>query len=137
MTDTLIERLRNWEHVYDEDDDKPEGSLYLEAADRIEELEAERKMTKQNDWANKMWSNIFKEMSTKGDALMDLFDSVCIIRLRQVVEWSLQEMWRIKERKNITDTMWEDYAELSADVLAAERLLEYFGASTGDYNDSK
>ena len=39
MTDNLVERLRNWEHVYDEDYVKPEGSLYLEAADRIEELE--------------------------------------------------------------------------------------------------
>ena len=39
VSDTLVERLRNWEHVYPEDEDKPEGSLYLEAADRIEELE--------------------------------------------------------------------------------------------------
>lgn len=38
--DNLVERLRNWEHVYPEDMDKPEGSLHLEAADRIEELEA-------------------------------------------------------------------------------------------------
>ena len=43
MTNNLVERLRNWEHVYDEDEDKLEGSLYLEAADRIEELEAELK----------------------------------------------------------------------------------------------
>ena len=43
MTDNLVERLRNWERVYPEDDAKPEGSLYLEAADRIEELEAELK----------------------------------------------------------------------------------------------
>jgi hypothetical protein len=34
----LIERLRNWEKVYPEDDDKPEGNLYLEAAERIVEL---------------------------------------------------------------------------------------------------
>ena len=34
----LIERLRNWEKVYPEDEDKPEGDLYLEAAERIEEL---------------------------------------------------------------------------------------------------
>jgi len=40
MSDTLIERLRNWETVYEGDYEKPEGSLYLEAADRIEELEA-------------------------------------------------------------------------------------------------
>lgn len=93
-------------------------------------------MSEQNVWAVKMWNDTLKEVSTKGDALMDIYDSMCIVRLRQVVEWSLEEMWRIKERKNVTDTMWEDYAELSADVLAAKRLLEYFGASTGDYDDS-
>ena len=93
-------------------------------------------MSEQNVWAVKMWNDTLKEVSTKGDALMDIYDSVCIVRLRQVVEWSLEEMWRIKERKNVTDTMWEDYADLSADVLAAKRMLEYFGASTGDYDDS-
>jgi hypothetical protein len=36
----LIVRLRNWERVYSCDEGKPDGSLYLEAADRIEELEA-------------------------------------------------------------------------------------------------
>lgn len=92
-------------------------------------------MTDTNKWAVKMWNDTLEEVSTKGDALMDIYDSVCIVRLRQVVEWSLEEMWRIKERKNITDTMWEDYAELSADVLAAKRMLEYFGASTGEYDD--
>lgn len=83
------------------------------------------------DYANKMWSDIFEEMSNKGDALLDLYDSVCIVRLRQIIEWSLEEMRRIKDHAEITDVMWEDYAELSADVLAAKRLLEYFGA----YND--
>ena len=89
------------------------------------------------DFANKMWTDIFEEMGQKGDALLDQFDSVCIVRLRQVVEWSLEEMWRIKDREEITDVMWEDYAGLSADVLAAKRLLEYFGASTvGNKEDS-
>ena len=82
------------------------------------------------DFANKMWADIFEEMSQKGDALLDLFDSVCIVRLRQVVEWSLEEMRRIDGHKEKTDVMLEDYADLSADVLAAKRLLEYFGAST-------
>jgi|DEB0MinimDraft_10_1074344.scaffolds.fasta_scaffold12560_8 hypothetical protein len=40
MSNSLVKRLRNWEHVYLEDENKAEGSLYLEAADRIEELEA-------------------------------------------------------------------------------------------------
>jgi len=43
MSDTLVERLLAWERVFTCDEDKPEGSLYLEAADRIQELEAELK----------------------------------------------------------------------------------------------
>ncbi len=39
MTD-LLTRLRAWENVFPEDEDKPEGSLYLEAAGRIQELES-------------------------------------------------------------------------------------------------
>lgn len=34
----LIERLRNWETVYPDDEGKPEGSLYLEAANALELL---------------------------------------------------------------------------------------------------
>jgi len=34
----LIERLRSWETVYPEDEDTPEGNLYLEASERIVEL---------------------------------------------------------------------------------------------------
>jgi Mor family transcriptional regulator len=81
------------------------------------------------DYSNKMWADIFEEMSQKGDALLDLYDSVCIVRLRQVVKWSLEEMWEIKDRAEITEAMWQDYAELEADVLAAKRMLEHFGAS--------
>ena len=126
MSDNLVERLRNWEKVYDEDYYEPDGSLYIEAAKRIEELEA---MTEQNDWAVTMWSDTLKEISNKGDSLMDIYDSVCIVRLRQIVEWSLEEMWRIKDRAEITDAMWADYAEYSEDLWAAKRLLEYFGAT--------
>ena len=43
MSDDLVERLRDWENVWPKDADKPAGSLYLTAADRIEELEAENK----------------------------------------------------------------------------------------------
>ena len=37
----LVDRLTNWETVYIEDEDKPEGNLYLEAAERIVELSNE------------------------------------------------------------------------------------------------
>jgi hypothetical protein len=87
------------------------------------------------DFANKMWSDIFDEMGQKGDALLDLYDSVCVVRLMQVVEWSLEYMEAIKDRKEITDAMRTDYAELEADVAAAKRMLEYFGASVTGGND--
>lgn len=32
---SLLERLENWQTVYPEDQDKPEGHLYLEAAKHI------------------------------------------------------------------------------------------------------
>ena len=92
-------------------------------------------MTKKNEWAVKMWNDTLKELSTKGDVLTDIYDSVCIVRLRQVVEWSLEEMWAIKDREEITDAMWADYADLKADVDAAKRLLEYLGASATGGND--
>ena len=81
------------------------------------------------DCATKMGADIFEEMGQKGDALLDLYDSVCIVRLRQVVEWSLENMREIEAKKEKTDVMLKDYAELAADVGAAKRLLEYFGAS--------
>ena len=40
MSDDLVKRLRDWEHVWPDDMDKPAGHLYGEAADHIEELEA-------------------------------------------------------------------------------------------------
>ena len=39
MSDDLVKRLRDWEHVWPQDLDEPEGGLYLKAADRIEKLE--------------------------------------------------------------------------------------------------
>ena len=87
------------------------------------------------NYANKMWADIFEEMGQKGDALLDLFDSVCIVRLRQVVEWSLDGMQWIDGHKEKTDVMLEDYEEFKADVAAAKRLLEYFGASATGGND--
>ena len=39
MSDDLVKRLRDWEHVWPDDMNKPAGHLYEDAADRIEELE--------------------------------------------------------------------------------------------------
>lgn len=82
-----------------------------------------------SDYANQMLDDTLQELSMKGDSVLDFYDSMCIVRLRQVIEWSLEGITMIKERKKVTDTMWEDYAELVADVNAAKRMLKYFGAS--------
>ena len=39
MSNNLVKRLRDWEHVWPDDMDKPAGHLYEDAADRIEALE--------------------------------------------------------------------------------------------------
>ena len=52
----IVEKLRNWEKVYPEDEDKPDGSLYYEAADRIEELEEE------------LWEARLQEIASLGQA---------------------------------------------------------------------
>ena len=39
----LTERLRNWQTVYPQDEDLPEGDLYLQAAELIEDLAEELK----------------------------------------------------------------------------------------------
>jgi len=40
LRDDLATRLRDWENVHPSDYEKEDGHLYIEAADRIEELEA-------------------------------------------------------------------------------------------------
>jgi hypothetical protein len=60
----LIVRLRNWERVYSCDEGKPDGSLYLEAADRIEELEP---------WADaaKASQRLARHITGRPDAVVD------------------------------------------------------------------
>ena len=69
MTDNLVQRLRDWEHVYPEDQDKTEGHLYEEAADRIEELEAEVERVKVlEDVLREIANGAFND---NGDVTMD------------------------------------------------------------------
>jgi len=82
-----------------------------------------------SDYAKQMLDDTLHELSMKGDCVLDFYDSMCIVRLKQIIAWSIEELAMIKERKEVTDSMWEDYAELVADVNAAKRMLEYFGAS--------
>jgi hypothetical protein len=51
----LVTRLRDWEHIYPCDDLKPDGHLYIEAAERIEELEAKLEISDANHCKCGMW----------------------------------------------------------------------------------
>lgn len=87
MTDLVI-RLCAWERVFPCDEGKPEGSLYLEAAARIEELENEIKEIKKmakwdlsklekaaNEEARHGNREALEAMTNKYDSLMGLIDA--------------------------------------------------------------
>ena len=55
----LADRLTNWETVFPEDEDKPEGNLYLEAAERIVELSNELEALRVDEQSScKNWNKI-------------------------------------------------------------------------------
>lgn len=63
--DRLIERLRDWEHVWPEDIDKPAGHLYEDAADRIDELRAENERLRLalEETVSLLWDDMSKQES--------------------------------------------------------------------------
>lgn len=66
MSDDLVKRLRDWEHVWPQDLDEPEGGLYLKAADRIEELEAKLAKAEVLQEAQKLFNYYAVEIVTYG-----------------------------------------------------------------------
>ena len=77
MSNSLVKRLRNWEHVYLEDENKAEGSLYLEAADRIEELEA-KLATAVEALENIPYGGAYTDMQIARATLAELKDDICV-----------------------------------------------------------
>lgn len=80
----------------------------------------------------KILQDILTECDNQGGALLDLLDAAVIVRLREIVEASQEELTRITNRENVTEGMWEDYNDLTADLRAAQHLLRYLGAGTGE-----
>ncbi len=90
MSDLLI-RLWAWERVFPCDEDKPEGSLYLEAADRIEELEA--KLARSREVRMGRWDEMtnpareaLEALIAEGDAMADLIEELESV-LEEVDAW--------------------------------------------------
>ena len=81
MRSNLVKRLRDWMSVWPEDDGKPEGSLYIEAADRVEELEA--KLAKPVASRMGKWDEIvdpareaLEALIAEGDAMADRIEEL-------------------------------------------------------------
>lgn len=81
MSDTLVERLRDWTTIWPQDEEKLDGSLYLEAADRIEELEAklarptEARMGKWDELMNPA-REALEALIAEGDAMADRIEEL-------------------------------------------------------------
>jgi hypothetical protein len=69
----IVEKLRNWEKVYPEDEDKPDGSLYYEAADRIEELEEELREARLQELASLGQAQEAYEAQVKLEKALELY----------------------------------------------------------------
>jgi hypothetical protein len=113
----LVEKLRNWEKVYPEDEDKPDGSLYYEAADRIEELE------------EKLMNN--KEAEILNDLIMgEGFDELVAYRLEKSLRWTMEDLTNADfdghDLNELVD--WLQYCR------AIVTVLEWF--TTNDYSDN-
>lgn len=75
----IQERLRNWLKVYPEDQDKPEGDLYLQAAEYIDALEHDAREGK--DFIEELMRDVTKLSYTSGYAKG---------LLQSIVDWNEQ-----------------------------------------------
>lgn len=141
----LVEKLRNWEKVYPEDEDKPDGSLYYEAADRIEELERELREARLQELASlgqaqeayeaqvaleeKLMNN--KEAEILNDLIMgEGFDELVAYRLEKSLRWTMEDLTNADfDRHNLNELVdWLQYCR------ALVTVLEWF--TTKDYSDT-
>ena len=111
----LVERLRNWEKVYPEDEDKPEGNLYLEAAERIVEL-----------------SNYIPEESKmyQTETIAQNVDGLTLISLKyslQVCKANRDELNKKRDMKGWNAGNQEDWNTVVQDIHALERVIEFYG----------
>lgn len=87
----LADRLTNWETVFPEDEDKPEGNLYLEAAERIVELSCELEALSEAE-------------QSKGYTLDYDTDGLWLLQDRHIVSYVPQAMFDARMRQVIRQT---------------------------------
>jgi len=87
----LVDRLTSWETVFPEDEDKPEGNLYLEAAERIVELSNELEALRVDE-------------QSKGYTLDYGTDGLWLLQDRHIVSHVPQAMFDARMRQVIRQT---------------------------------
>ena len=87
----LVDRLLNWETVFPEDEDTPEGDLYIEAAERIVELSNELERLR-------------KDEQSKGYTLDYDVDGLWLLQDRHIVSHVPQAMFDARVRQVIRQT---------------------------------
>ena len=78
-----------------------------------------------------MLSEIIKHLDGS-DALYDFADAVVVVRLKMSREMYLEEIERLGNMDEFTEWQKQDYEQLLGDVIAIDRVLEFYGWTEDD-----
>jgi hypothetical protein len=73
-----------------------------------------------------MLNDILKQLE-KTEWLDDIADAVMIVRLRNTHKTLMAELNHLYWKDNLNDVQLQDYADLSRDILAIQRILKLYG----------
>ena len=81
-----------------------------------------------------MLSEIIKHLDGS-EALHDFADAVVVVRLKMSREMYLEEIERLGNMDELKEFQKQDYDQLLGDVIAIDRVLEFYGWTEDDDND--
>ena len=73
-----------------------------------------------------MLNEIYKELEGS-DTLYDFADAVVKVRLKMTRDMYLEEIARLENRQKLSEPQMQDYEELSGDVVAITRVINFYG----------
>ena len=69
------------------------------------------------------------------DTMYDFADAVVVVRLKMSREMYLEEIERLGFMDELKEFQKQDYEQLLGDVIAIDRVLEFYGWTEDDDND--
>jgi len=73
-----------------------------------------------------MLNEIIKHLNGS-EALYDFVDAVAVVRLKMTRDMYIIELDRLFSMDDLTETQKQDYEQLLGDVVAIDRVLEFYG----------